>query len=301
MLDPRSLRTFLAVCRENSISGAARVLNISQPSVSVAISQLEHQLGTTLFERTHTGIQLTPAGEVLQRRAEAMDGILREAQTEVEFARDGMHGPLRIGGTPGALASLVPEAVSQLEQSGIRFALHIIERPDTVLLDYLRKREIEIAFVTTGIEAPPEDIEERSYARDPFDLIVGRQNEHLPSEMSLRDAGTLRWVLPEAVGAFHRQVDAVFVSADVPAPRDVIRCDSLLTTKAIVRGGRHVTILPQRVVAPELSIGVLRAIRLREVTIGRTVGIRILKDARLSEFAERFLAMLSQQHPGSPV
>jgi DNA-binding transcriptional LysR family regulator len=301
MLDPRALRTFLAVCRENSISGAARVLNISQPSVSVAISQLEHQLGTVLFERTHTGIHLTPGGEVLQRRAEAMDGILREAQAEVEFTRDGLHGPLRIGGTPGALASLVPKAVNQLEQSGIRFALRIIERSDTALLDYLRKREIEIAFVTTGIDAPPDDIEERSFARDPFDLIVGRQNEHLPSEMSLRDAGSLSWILPDAVGAFRRQVDAVFVAADVPAPRDVIRCDSLLTTKAIVRGGRHVTILPQRVVAPELSIGVLRAIRLHEVTISRTIGVRILKGARLSEFAERFLATLSQETPISPV
>ena len=301
MLDPRALRTFLAVCRENSISGAARVLNISQPSVSVAISQLEHQLGTVLFERTHTGIHLTPGGEVLQRRAEAMDGILREAQAEVEFARDGLHGPLRIGGTPGALASLVPKAVNQLEQSGIRFALRIIERSDTMLMDYLRKREIEIAFVTTGIDAPPDDIEERSFARDPFDLIVGRQNEHLPSEMSLRDAGSLSWILPDAVGAFRRQVDAVFVAADVPAPRDVIRCDSLLTTKAIVRGGRHVTILPQRVVSAEISIGVLRAIRLHEVTISRTIGIRILKGARLSEFAERFLATLSEESPIPPV
>lgn len=90
VLDPRALRTFLAVCRESSISGAARVLNISQPSVSVAISQLEHQLGATLFERSRAGIRLTPAGEVLLRRAEAMDGLLRQVHQEVALARDGM-------------------------------------------------------------------------------------------------------------------------------------------------------------------------------------------------------------------
>jgi hypothetical protein len=128
---------------EKSISGAARVLNISQPSVSVAISQLEHQLGTTLFERGRSGIRLTPAGEALLRRAEAMDGLLREAHTEVALARDGLRGPLRIGGTPGALVSLVPDAVHRLEQSGAPFAIHVIERPDSALIELLRKREIE--------------------------------------------------------------------------------------------------------------------------------------------------------------
>lgn len=297
MLDPRALKTFLAVCRENSISGAARVLNISQPSVSVAIGQLEHQLGATLFERTRVGIRLTPAGTALLRRAEAMDGLLREAQTEVALARDSIHGPLRIGGTPGALVSLVPDAVNRLEQSGVRFALHVIDRPDSALLDLLEKREIEIAFVTTGLEAPPEGIEERSLARDPFDLIVGRQNDHLPAAMSLREAQELRWVLPDAAGAFRRQVDAVFLAADVPAPRDVIRCDSLLTTKAIVRGGRHVTILPRRVAAAELSVGVLRAVHLTDVTIVRKVGVRTLAGVRLSDIAQRLLDAIETQPP----
>ncbi len=57
IVDPRALRTFLAVCRESSISGAARILNI------------------------------------LLRRAEAMDGLLRQAHQEVALARDGMQCP----------------------------------------------------------------------------------------------------------------------------------------------------------------------------------------------------------------
>jgi len=299
VIDPRALRTFLAVCRQNSISGAARALNISQPSVSVAIAQLEHQLGATLFERGRSGIKLTPGGQALLRRAEAMDGLLREAHAEVAAARDGILGPLRIGGTPGALASLLPDAVGQLEQSGTRFALQIIERADDALMDLLRRREIEIAFVTTGIESPPDDIEERSYARDPFDLIVGRQNEHLPPELSLGDAISLRWVLPAAAGAFRRQVDALFLAADATAPTDVIRCDSLLTTKAIVRTTRYVTILPRRVAAAELSIGVLRALHITDAHFVRTVGVRYLKSVRHTESADRLLAALPQLHEQS--
>lgn len=296
MIDPRALRTFLAVCREGTISGAARALNISQPSVSVAIAELERQLSATLFERSRTGIRLTPAGQALQRRAEAMDGLLREARSEVALARDGVLGPLRIGGTPGALVSLVPEAISQLEAGGERFALSVIERSDAELVDLLRRREIELAFVTTGLEPPAEDIDERSCLRDPFDLMVGEQNAHLPGRLLLKEARALQWVLPDAAGGFRRQLDALFIAAGVAMPADVIRCDSLLTTKAIVHGSRHVTILPQRVAAAELSMGQLRAITLVDAQVQRTVGIRLLKQVRLSEFAERLLDVLPMIH-----
>lgn len=292
VIDPRALRTFLAVCQAQTISGAARTLHISQPSVSVAIAQLERRLDASLFERSRTGIRLTPAGEALKRRAEAMDGLLREAKAEVALARDGVLGPLRIGGTPGALASLVPEAVSRLEHSGVRFSLSIAERPDHALVDLLRRREIELAFVTTGLDPPPEDIAERSCARDPFDLLVGPQNAHLPERLFLREARPLRWVLPDAAGGFRRQLDALFIAAGVPTPSDVIRCDSLLTTKAIVRGSRHVTILPQQVAAAELSMGQLRSIALEDAHVQRTVGIRWLRQVRLSEFAENLLDAL---------
>ena len=283
---------FLAVCRANSISGGARLLNISQPSVSNAIAQLEQSLGTSLFERSRTGIILTTEGEVLLRRADAIDSLLRDAEEEIRLARTGVAGPLRIGGTPGALVSLLPQAVHILEEKVGRFALHAVERPDHDLAAMLHQGEIELAFVTTGIEEPPEGIEEMTFSRDPFALIVGRGNDHLPAELSLRDVMSMRWVLPEARGAFRRQIDALFMAADVSVPQDSIRCDSLLTTKAIVRGSSRITILPMKVASAELSIGVLRAIAIKEASFQRSIGIRKLKGARLSRLGEALLDIL---------
>ena len=292
MIDPRALKIFLAVCRANSISGGARLLNISQPSVSSAIAQFEHAIGAPLFERSRTGISLTAEGEVLLRRAEALELLLLDAEEELRLSRNGLSGPLRVGGTPGALVSLLPDAIRSLEDKAGRFALTVVERPDSDLTDMLRKGELELAFVTTGLEPPPDDMEERTVSRDPFALIVGRQNDHLPSEISLKDVIPARWVLPEAHGAFHRQVDALFLSVDVPGPQDIIRCDSLLTTKAIVRVSDRVTILPVKVASAELSIGVLRAIPIKEAQFPRSIGIRKLRDARLSRPAQALLDIL---------
>jgi LysR family transcriptional regulator of abg operon len=291
-LDPRALRTFLAVCRAKSISAAARRLHISQPSVSVSITQLERVLGASLFARARSGITLTAAGVALMRRAEAMEHLLAGAPREVALARKGLEGPLVIGGTPGALASLIPKAVGALREAQRRFELQILERPDNVLVDLLRAERIDLAIVTTGLEAVPPDIAEEGVLRDPFDLIVGRHNDELPARVALADLADRRWVLPDAVGAFRRQVDAVFIATGASTPQEVIRCDSLLTTKAIVRNTDYMTVLPRQVVAAELSIGVLRAVEIEGARFLRTVGVRRVTGRQLAPLAEAFLDTL---------
>ena len=297
MIDPRALRTFHEVCRAGSISGAARALNISQPSVSSAIGLLEARLGAVLFERTRSGIVLTPAGEALRLRAQALDHLLRDAEAEVAAASEGLTGPLRIGGTPGALVSLLPQALAHIDAALPHLALHVLERPDRTLTDMLREGEIELAFVTTGMDEPDPDIAEQTLARDAFALIVGAERADLPPSMALGEAQGLRWVLPEAQGAFRRQVDALFAAAGVAVPRDCVRCDSLLTTKALVRECGRVTILPIEVAASEIAMGVLRAIPIAGAGFERCVGVRWLKARGLSAIARQLLAHWNGRNP----
>lgn len=298
MLDPRALLTFHRVCEAGSISGAARMLNISQPSVSSAMAAMEARLGLRLFDRSRSGIALTPEGEALRLRAEMLFHLLGDAEQDVRDAARGMAGPLRVGGTPGALVSLLPPALRALEARGVHASVSVFERADGELNTMLRSGEIEVAFVTTEIGEVPDDLMELTVSRDLFRLIVGRANDDLPNRISLARAGSLSWVLPEAQGAFRRQVDALFVSCGVATPANVIRCDSLLTTKAIVRAGVQVTILPAEVASAELSIGVLRAIEIEESGLARCVGVRTCRDRLLSFAARRLLAELAARDGG---
>ena len=68
----KGLEVFLAVCRGNGIASAAREFGLSQPSVSQRIAELEKSLGVELFDRSRRPLSLTPAGIVLQRRAEEL-------------------------------------------------------------------------------------------------------------------------------------------------------------------------------------------------------------------------------------
>lgn len=91
------LNAFLAVCDENSISAAARRLGITQPAVSIALSELEGRLGTRLVDRSVRPLALTPAGALLRQRASA---LLSEARLIAPEMREIDHGRLpllRIG------------------------------------------------------------------------------------------------------------------------------------------------------------------------------------------------------------
>jgi LysR family transcriptional regulator of abg operon len=286
----------LAVCRAGTIVGAGRLLNISQPSLSATMAQLEASLGTQLFTRSRLGIELTAAGIALRRNAEALEMLLKSAEQEVELALQQVDGPLVVGGTPGALASLMPTAISSLRRTHPRLQLQVLERPDHGLLELLRSERIELAMVTTGIDAVPDDLIEVAISQDPFDLIVGPANAHLPDRMKLHDLHEMRWILPDAVGAFRRQVDALFAAADATAPVNTIRCDSLLTTKAIVRQSDYITILPRQVAAAELRAGVLRAIELENARFMRSIGIRRLAGHELSPIANAFLQAVVAAH-----
>ncbi|WP_231634375.1 LysR family transcriptional regulator [Novosphingobium sp. KN65.2] len=291
-LDPRALIVFEQVCISGSISSAARELGVSQPSVSQTISSLEGRLGVGLFNRQSTGISLTREGEALRTKAAALSGLLRDARAVVEHAAKGIAGPIQIGGTPGALVSLVPRAIRALDRMHGAFEISVIEASEQVLSEMLRRREIELALVTTGISGPGDEFREWTLAQDPFSLIVGRGHEDLPNSIGMAAASDLAWVLPREGGGFRRQISSLFINAEVAEPRNVIRCDSLLTTKSIVRATDRVTILPRNVVEAELSVGVLRAIELREVTFQRHIGIRALANVPLTPLASLFTQVL---------
>lgn len=68
-MDLRVLRYFLAAAREESISGAAESLHLSQPTLSRQLKDLEEELGKSLFIRGSRRITLTEQGMLLRKRA----------------------------------------------------------------------------------------------------------------------------------------------------------------------------------------------------------------------------------------
>jgi len=288
-IDPRTLRLFLAVCREGTISGAARAEHLSQPSVSVAINQLERVLQTTLFTRNRQGIELTQAGVALEMKARAVESLLLSAQEEISLLAEDIGGPLTIGGTPGALSTIMGQVIGGFSAAHPRFKLRILERPDAVTQNMLRSYEMDLAIVTSGMREPSDEFHEQPVLTDPFSVIVSGSNTSLGDSVHLSKLTEHRWVLPDAVGGFRKQIDALFINSDVKPPSNVILSDSILTTKAIVKNSDYITILPNQLVKTEVQASSLRAVSIEGINFQRKVGLLWVANRQLTPIAQAFV------------
>lgn len=93
----KHLRTFVEVARLGGFTPAAHNLHISQSAVSKQVAQLEHSLGTPLFDRTGSQVRLTAAGNVVLQRAEGMLRLHRELLSELDDLSHMTRGELRLG------------------------------------------------------------------------------------------------------------------------------------------------------------------------------------------------------------
>ncbi len=112
----RQFHYLVVLASERHFGRAAALCNISQPSLSASMRQLEEELGVPIIRRGHRYIGLTPEGEQVLERAKR---ILSETETmrqELRGLKRGLSGKLRLGVIPTAL-TLVPEIVTGLTNS----------------------------------------------------------------------------------------------------------------------------------------------------------------------------------------
>ena len=93
----RVLQYFLAVAREQSLSGAAEFLHLSQPTLSRQLKDLEDELGKQLFTRSNKGISLTEEGMILRKRAEEMVQLMKKTEDEIALSDEHLSGDVYIG------------------------------------------------------------------------------------------------------------------------------------------------------------------------------------------------------------
>jgi DNA-binding transcriptional LysR family regulator len=153
-------RVFLAVCRESTLRGAARVLGVDQATVGRRITSLEKSLSATLFLRTSEGYVLTAVGEAALQAVEKMEHSALQLQRQIQGLDDRLTGTVRVSTTDSLAIDFLIPAIARLH------ALH----PDVrVQLDAstqilsLAKREADIAVRNTRPENP--DLIARRIAR----------------------------------------------------------------------------------------------------------------------------------------
>jgi DNA-binding transcriptional LysR family regulator len=281
------LRYMVCVAEERRFTRAAARLHVAQPSVSSAISALEHELGTSLFHRARSEVVLTGAGEAFLPWARQ---VLADCEAGAAAVRDLMglrRGRLSVGATPSLTTNLLPLVLAAFHADHPGLELTVHEAGSQDLVRRLEEGEIDLAMVILPVNRPWME----TTALMEEDLVLAVQRGHpLADRRGIRVAeleGVPLVMFKDGYDLREATMDACRRAGFAPVLAvSGLEMDGAL---ALARAGVAAAVVPESVVPPE---GPLRAVRFLDGTLRRTIGLASRKDRPLSPAAVAFVTAL---------
>ncbi len=143
-MEIRVLKYFLAVAKEGTITGAARVLHVTQPTLSRQLMDLEQELGQKLFIRSTHNITLTSEGLILRQKAQEIIDLTDKTENIFSNMKENLTGEIFIGSGETSSIKYIAEIIKEIqtEYPHIKFNLYsgnaddVTEKLDRGLLDF---------------------------------------------------------------------------------------------------------------------------------------------------------------------
>jgi LysR family nitrogen assimilation transcriptional regulator len=146
-MDLSQLKTFMLVAELHSFTAAAKRQNYSQSAVSQQIRELEHSLGTKLFERHPRSVDLTPAGEVLLAHAATILEAVDAAGNALQDVSTGPQGLCRVGAAATVAGYMLAPAVARLVKGWPGLRLRVETGSDKELLDAFNDGDLDLVIL----------------------------------------------------------------------------------------------------------------------------------------------------------
>jgi len=173
-MELRHLRYFVVVAEELNFTHAAARLRVAQPALSRQMKDLEDELQTPLFERGHTGVQLTRAGKVFHQRARAILAQATEAANEARAAAGAITGSLVLGFPSGLHLNYLAPVIQAFQRVHPKVQFDYFHGLAGQQLRALREGRIDVAFV--NLPASLDGLNHQLIWRVPFKVVMPQRH-----------------------------------------------------------------------------------------------------------------------------
>ncbi|QEU91290.1 LysR family transcriptional regulator [Streptomyces kanamyceticus] len=240
-----SLRQYeyaLAVAQEGSVTAAAEVLHVAQPSVSQQIRGLERELGVELFARTPSGLVPTAVGRAFLREAEVAVSASRKARETARAGAEDLVGELAVAAQIGFGTRQLPRALGTLRRRFPRLEVTVFEEPSSAELDRLCRRGAVDLALMAACERSPSDA--HHLGDEEFVVALAPGHPLLAAErVELRELAGEAWVRFDRDSALDAVLVDVLGKHDL-APATAARVSQTATAVRWAAQGLGVTLVP---------------------------------------------------------
>lgn len=281
-LNYHHLLYFWTVAREGSIAAATKKLNLTQPTISAQLRQLEDSLGEKLFEKSGRGLVLTEAGKIALRYADEIFALGRELRDTLRDRPTGKPVRVTIG-----IADVVPKLVAYRvlrPAFGARADIEMVcrEASSETLLHLLAQHEVDLVIT----DAPASGAPLRTYSQ-----LLGESGTTFFAAPALAASAKKNFprslhgapmLLPAEVTQLRRALELWLDSTGI-VPRRIGEFDDLALMTAFGRAGSGIFPAPSAI----------------EDDIEAQYGVRVV--GRLPEVKERFYAVSAERKIKNPI
>ena len=289
----KQLQLLVAIAEHRSILHAARQLNISQPTATKLVKDLELDFGVQLFDRTNRGVLPTLFGEALVRHGKLILAQISHAAQELDDLNDGAGGRVLVGTLLAASAALLPEAIQRIHEQRPNVTVAVREGTNDVLMPALRSGDLDMV-----VGRLPEYRHRHEVLQEPlYDeeiCIVGRRDHPVTGKRNVKfeHLSKIGWILPPQDTTLRRQIDKEFLDRNLDPPVAAVESVSFLTNRYLLTKTDLLGVFPFHVVEEEVASGSLAIIPSKLNLSSGPVGVSYRRQAGLSPAALAFLDTL---------
>lgn len=168
------LKTFIKLCEVKNFTKTAELLNMSQPTVSLHIKNLESEFQTQLFHRIRRQLSLTLTGEILLDRAKQMSQLYDQAKQRILDHHEMIQGELKIGATFTIGEYILPAIMRELKQQYPTLSLQITIGNTEKIVQAIKLLQVDIGLIEGATNEKEIIIE--PFMRD--ELVIVSSKEH---------------------------------------------------------------------------------------------------------------------------
>lgn len=285
----RHFRIFMMVCDEGSMTAAAEKLYISQPSVSQAISELEHYYDVKLFERLGRRLYITQGGEKLLNYARHIINLFNEAEKEMHEIKEG--GLLRIGASITIGTYILFDIIKKFKKLKPDITIEPIVDNTTVIESMLFKDEIDFGLVEGEVHST--DLIVAPFMEDELVLICSPQHPWAKKKSikgkELDDTG---FILREEGSGTRELFESVMASLGIKWHRTAVM-NNAESIKNAVAADIGISVISKIAIKKELEQGELAVVELEDLQFKRRFSFVHHKNKYITEAMKDFFKSCS--------
>jgi DNA-binding transcriptional LysR family regulator len=289
----RRLQVFYTVAKQLSFTKAAEILFMTQPAVTFQVKQLEEHFNTRLFERSHSKITLTPAGEVALEYAEKILSMTTEMETRLGEMTGQVSGILMVGASTTIAEYMLPRLLGDFKNEFPQVQARLTVANSETIESKVADHTLDVGL----IEAPSRDTQLTCEVCCEDELVVICAPNHPVAKLkdiSPQKLIEIPYVSRETGSGTREVVDSYFREAGVN-PDDlniVMELGSREAIKGAVEAGLGIAIVSRSTISKELKLGDLVAIPLKPKLM-RPLSVVYAKERFRSRLLQTFLDFIN--------